>query len=173
MRGGLLQLQRRISALRPQALIPYRRQASAAVHSLSAKEIGSSSVNQDEIAHFSRLSALWWDEQGEFGLLHKMNPVRVQFIRERVVRPSSWCANWWLYPMEVRSEAGRWGGPRRRRKTPGRSRRLRRWLWWRPPHRGPCIFTLSLMSSKMTTPLPSLSIMRTDSCSSWSANSWH
>ena len=43
-------------------------------------------VNADEIAHFSSLSEHWWDEQGEFKMLHRMNPVRVQFIRDRVVR---------------------------------------------------------------------------------------
>jgi polyprenyldihydroxybenzoate methyltransferase / 3-demethylubiquinol 3-O-methyltransferase len=43
-------------------------------------------VNASEIAHFSRLSSQWWDERGEFAMLHKMNPVRVGFIRERVVR---------------------------------------------------------------------------------------
>lgn len=46
---------------------------------------GSSTVNADEIAHFSRLSSLWWDERGEFGMLHKMNPVRMQFVREKLV----------------------------------------------------------------------------------------
>ncbi|RPD57524.1 ubiquinone biosynthesis O-methyltransferase [Lentinus tigrinus ALCF2SS1-7] len=44
-----------------------------------------SSVNPDEIAHFSRLSQLWWDERGEFGLLHKMNPVRMEFVRQKVL----------------------------------------------------------------------------------------
>ncbi|RDX42719.1 ubiquinone biosynthesis O-methyltransferase [Lentinus brumalis] len=44
-----------------------------------------SSVNSDEIAHFSRLSQLWWDERGEFGLLHKMNPVRMEFVRQKVL----------------------------------------------------------------------------------------
>jgi hypothetical protein len=43
-------------------------------------------VNPDEIAHFSRLSEHWWDERGEFKMLHKMNPVRTQFIRDRVLR---------------------------------------------------------------------------------------
>jgi len=41
-------------------------------------------VNDDEISHFSRLSAQWWDERGEFALLHKMNPHRIRFIREKV-----------------------------------------------------------------------------------------
>lgn len=45
----------------------------------------SSTVNAAEIAHFSRLSSLWWDEQGEFSLLHRMNPVRVRYIREKLL----------------------------------------------------------------------------------------
>jgi len=44
-----------------------------------------SSVNQDEIDHFSKLSSEWWDEQGEFTFLHKMNPVRMQFIRDKIL----------------------------------------------------------------------------------------
>ena len=42
-------------------------------------------MNDDEISHFSRLSALWWDESGEFALLHKMNPHRIRFIREKLL----------------------------------------------------------------------------------------
>jgi len=41
-------------------------------------------VNSDEIAHFSKLSEHWWDESGEFGLLHRMNPARVEFLRQKV-----------------------------------------------------------------------------------------
>jgi hypothetical protein len=44
-----------------------------------------STVNDEEISHFSRLSALWWDEHGEFALLHKMNPHRIHFIREKLL----------------------------------------------------------------------------------------
>ena len=43
-----------------------------------------SSVNAAEIAHFSRLSSQWWDETGEFAFLHQMNPVRMQFIRQKI-----------------------------------------------------------------------------------------
>lgn len=45
-------------------------------------------INSSEIAHFSRLSSQWWDEQGEFSFLHKMNPVRVQFIRQKLLEIS-------------------------------------------------------------------------------------
>jgi polyprenyldihydroxybenzoate methyltransferase/3-demethylubiquinol 3-O-methyltransferase len=43
------------------------------------------SINASEISHFSRLSSQWWDEKGEFGLLHKMNPVRMEFVRKKVI----------------------------------------------------------------------------------------
>lgn len=45
----------------------------------------SSSVNPDEISHFSKLSAHWWDERGEFEFLHKMNPVRMSFVRQKLL----------------------------------------------------------------------------------------
>ena len=48
-----------------------------------------SSINEDEIKFFSRLSSQWWDEKGEFGLLHKMNPVRIQYIRDKIAEASA------------------------------------------------------------------------------------
>ncbi|KAF8892296.1 S-adenosyl-L-methionine-dependent methyltransferase [Infundibulicybe gibba] len=42
-------------------------------------------ANSAEIDHFSKLSAYWWDAQGEFKYLHRMNPVRVQFVREKLL----------------------------------------------------------------------------------------
>ena len=50
-----------------------------------ALHTSNATVNPDEIAHFSRLSSQWWDHQGEFSFLHKMNPVRVQFIRDKLL----------------------------------------------------------------------------------------
>lgn len=42
-------------------------------------------INADEISHFSRLSSEWWNTKGEFGLLHRMNPPRVEYIRQKLV----------------------------------------------------------------------------------------
>ncbi|KAK0202619.1 S-adenosyl-L-methionine-dependent methyltransferase [Desarmillaria ectypa] len=44
-----------------------------------------STVNAAEISFFSRLSSQWWDERGEFAFLHQMNPVRMQFIRQKLL----------------------------------------------------------------------------------------
>jgi 2-polyprenyl-6-hydroxyphenyl methylase/3-demethylubiquinone-9 3-methyltransferase len=41
------------------------------------------SVDPEEVARFSALAAKWWDPKGEFAPLHKFNPVRLGFIRDR------------------------------------------------------------------------------------------
>ncbi|MDB2683072.1 bifunctional 2-polyprenyl-6-hydroxyphenol methylase/3-demethylubiquinol 3-O-methyltransferase UbiG [Alphaproteobacteria bacterium] len=40
----------------------------------------SSSINTKEIENFARDSAHWWDERGPFGILHRLNPVRMEYI---------------------------------------------------------------------------------------------
>lgn len=42
------------------------------------------SIDPAEIARFSALAAEWWDPQGKFRPLHKFNPVRLGFIRDRI-----------------------------------------------------------------------------------------
>ena len=37
-------------------------------------------VDEIEIAKFERMANRWWDPQGEFKPLHKMNPIRANFI---------------------------------------------------------------------------------------------
>jgi 2-polyprenyl-6-hydroxyphenyl methylase/3-demethylubiquinone-9 3-methyltransferase len=39
-----------------------------------------------EIAKFSALAAEWWKPDGPFGALHRMNPVRLQYIRDLALR---------------------------------------------------------------------------------------
>lgn len=43
-------------------------------------------VDPAEIARFSAMAAEWWDPAGKFRPLHKFNPTRLAYIRERVVR---------------------------------------------------------------------------------------
>lgn len=35
-----------------------------------------------ELENFNNLSSTWWDEEGEFGALHKINPLRLDFIKQ-------------------------------------------------------------------------------------------
>src|SRR6185295_15500924 len=42
-----------------------------------------STVDPAEIERFSRIAEEWWDPAGKFAPLHKLNPVRVGYIRDR------------------------------------------------------------------------------------------
>src|SRR5262249_38978222 len=44
---------------------------------------GAKTVDQDEVARFSRLAGEWWDPHGPMAALHKFNPVRLTYIRDR------------------------------------------------------------------------------------------
>ncbi|MGB0719911.1 MAG: bifunctional 2-polyprenyl-6-hydroxyphenol methylase/3-demethylubiquinol 3-O-methyltransferase UbiG [Bdellovibrionales bacterium] len=41
-------------------------------------------VDQKEIQHFSKDSAHWWDEDGPFAPLHRLNPVRLSYIKAQI-----------------------------------------------------------------------------------------
>lgn len=43
-----------------------------------------SSIDPQEIARFDALAARWWAADGPMGALHKMNPVRVRWLRDRI-----------------------------------------------------------------------------------------
>ncbi len=47
-------------------------------------EAAKSTIDQAEVDRFSAMAAEWWDPNGKFRPLHKFNPVRLQFIRDRV-----------------------------------------------------------------------------------------
>jgi polyprenyldihydroxybenzoate methyltransferase/3-demethylubiquinol 3-O-methyltransferase len=40
-----------------------------------------STVNADEVSHFEGLAASWWDPYGSSRLLHRMNPLRLAFLK--------------------------------------------------------------------------------------------
>ena len=41
-------------------------------------------VSPAEAAHFGKLAADWWDPNGSSAMLHRLNPVRLGYIRERI-----------------------------------------------------------------------------------------
>jgi 2-polyprenyl-6-hydroxyphenyl methylase / 3-demethylubiquinone-9 3-methyltransferase len=43
-------------------------------------------VDRDEVERFSRQAHAWWDEDGPFRPLHRLNPARLGFIRTRLAR---------------------------------------------------------------------------------------
>ena len=45
---------------------------------------GATTVDPAEIARFEAMAGEWWDPQGKFRPLHKINPVRLAWIRDRL-----------------------------------------------------------------------------------------
>lgn len=44
----------------------------------------STTILKKEIEHFAKDSVHWWDEDGPFAVLHRLNPVRMRYIRDRI-----------------------------------------------------------------------------------------
>jgi 2-polyprenyl-6-hydroxyphenyl methylase/3-demethylubiquinone-9 3-methyltransferase len=42
-----------------------------------------STVDEEEVERFSRIAGEWWDVRGPMAALHKFNPVRLAYIRDR------------------------------------------------------------------------------------------
>ncbi|HMT42209.1 bifunctional 2-polyprenyl-6-hydroxyphenol methylase/3-demethylubiquinol 3-O-methyltransferase UbiG [Sphingorhabdus sp.] len=43
-------------------------------------------IDPNEAAHFGALAADWWDPKGSSAMLHKLNPVRLGFVRRQIDR---------------------------------------------------------------------------------------
>ena len=50
----------------------------------SPKTLASATASADEIARFAAIADAWWDPQGEFRPLHRLNPIRLAYIRDRI-----------------------------------------------------------------------------------------
>jgi 2-polyprenyl-6-hydroxyphenyl methylase/3-demethylubiquinone-9 3-methyltransferase len=46
-------------------------------------------VDSAEIAKFDALASRWWDPQGNFKPLHEINPLRLDYIRQRATLPAA------------------------------------------------------------------------------------
>lgn len=44
----------------------------------------SSTIKPEEAAHFGALAADWWDPRGSSAMLHRLNPVRLAYIRDAI-----------------------------------------------------------------------------------------
>ena len=57
-------------------------------------------IDPREAAHFGRMAADWWDPNGSSAMLHKLNPVRLAYLRDRVDQ------HWGLDECNLRPLAG-------------------------------------------------------------------
>ncbi len=45
-----------------------------------------STINKEEIEKFSKMAEDWWDPVGKFKPLHKFNPIRIEYIKNNIVK---------------------------------------------------------------------------------------
>ena len=50
---------------------------------MDRREPETTTIDEAEVARFSRISDQWWDSRGPMAALHKFNPVRLAYIRDR------------------------------------------------------------------------------------------
>lgn len=46
--------------------------------------VSEATIRPEEAAHFGKLAADWWDPKGSSAMLHRLNPVRLAFIRDAI-----------------------------------------------------------------------------------------
>jgi len=44
------------------------------------------SINKKEIEKFSRIAQEWWNPNGKFKPLHNLNPIRIKYIKENIIK---------------------------------------------------------------------------------------
>ena len=50
------------------------------------KESKNTTIDADEIRHFDKMAADWWDEDGTFRALHRLTPPRINYICQQTAR---------------------------------------------------------------------------------------
>jgi 2-polyprenyl-6-hydroxyphenyl methylase/3-demethylubiquinone-9 3-methyltransferase len=50
----------------------------------NATTMSPATIRPEEAAHFGKLAAEWWDPRGSSAMLHRLNPVRLGFVREAI-----------------------------------------------------------------------------------------
>ncbi len=63
--------------------------------------VASATIRPEEAEHFGALAADWWNPKGASAMLHKLNPVRLGFLREAVN------LHWGADPASLKPLAGR------------------------------------------------------------------
>lgn len=52
----------------------------------AVQRTGPTSVDSEEVARFDALAESWWDPAGPMAALHRLNPLRIDYIRSRTVQ---------------------------------------------------------------------------------------
>ena len=48
--------------------------------------MANNTINKEEIEKFSKIAEEWWDPEGKFKPLHKFNPIRIEYIKNSIIK---------------------------------------------------------------------------------------
>ena len=43
-------------------------------------------INKEEIEKFNKIAEEWWNPNGKFKPLHKFNPIRIEYIKNNIIK---------------------------------------------------------------------------------------
>jgi len=52
----------------------------------TAQQAKPSTIDAADVARFSAIASEWWDERGKFAPLHRLNPARIGYLRDQILR---------------------------------------------------------------------------------------
>jgi 2-polyprenyl-6-hydroxyphenyl methylase / 3-demethylubiquinone-9 3-methyltransferase len=66
--------------------IGYNTHTTQAQMASTATHANPTTVDDAEVARFSAIADEWWDTRGKFAPLHRLNPVRIEYLRDQIIR---------------------------------------------------------------------------------------
>ena len=48
--------------------------------------MSNNTINKEEVEKFNKIAEEWWDPNGKFKPLHKFNPIRIEYIKNNIIK---------------------------------------------------------------------------------------
>ena len=48
--------------------------------------MSNNTINKEEVEKFSKIAEEWWNPHGKFKPLHKFNPIRIEYIKNNIIK---------------------------------------------------------------------------------------
>ena len=48
--------------------------------------MSNNTINKEEVEKFSKIAEEWWNPNGKFKPLHKFNPIRIEYIKNNIIK---------------------------------------------------------------------------------------
>ena len=56
--------------------------------------MSNNTINKEEVEKFSKIAEEWWNPNGKFKPLHKFNPIRIEYIKNNIIKDFNISSNY-------------------------------------------------------------------------------